>query len=41
MRMRVYYLDFHEVGLYCYLVIYTENVLRPLQLFYLHLWRIY
>jgi hypothetical protein len=32
MRMRVSYLDCHEVGLCCYLVIYTENLLRPLQL---------
>jgi hypothetical protein len=41
MHMRVCYLDCHEAGLYCYLVIYKENVLRPLQLFYFHLWPIY
>jgi hypothetical protein len=32
--MRVYYLDCHEAGLCCHLVIHTENVLHPLQLFY-------
>jgi hypothetical protein len=37
MRMRVYHLDCHEVGLCCYLVTHTENLLRPLQLFYFHL----
>jgi hypothetical protein len=37
----VCYLDCHEAGLCCYLVICTENVLRPLQLFYFHLWPIY
>jgi hypothetical protein len=40
-RMRVCYLDCHEAGLCCYLVIHTENLLRPLQLFYFHLWPIY
>jgi hypothetical protein len=37
MRMRVWYLDGYEAGLCCYLVIHMENILRPLQLFYLHL----
>jgi hypothetical protein len=41
MRMRVCYLDCHEAGLCCYLVIHTENLWRPLQLFYSHLWLIY
>jgi hypothetical protein len=39
--MRVCYLDCYEVGLCCYLVIHIENLLRPLQLFYFHLWPIY
>jgi hypothetical protein len=39
--MRVCYLDGHEVGLCCYLVIHTENLLHALQLFYFHLWHIY
>jgi hypothetical protein len=34
------YLDCHEARL-CYLVIHIENLLRPLHLFYLHLWPIY
>jgi hypothetical protein len=38
MCIRVCYLDDHEAGLCCYLVIHIENVLRPLQLFYFHLW---
>jgi hypothetical protein len=33
MRMRVCYLDCHEAGLCCYLVIDIENILRPLQVF--------
>jgi hypothetical protein len=33
-RMRVCYPDCHEAGQCCYLVIHTENLLRPLQLFY-------
>jgi hypothetical protein len=33
MRMRVCYVDCHEAGLRCYLVIYLEKILRPLQLF--------
>jgi hypothetical protein len=41
MRMRINYLDCHEAGLCCYLVIHIENLLRPLQLFCLHLWSIY
>jgi hypothetical protein len=40
-RMRVFYRDGHEAGLCCYLVIHIENLLRPLQLFYFHLWPIY
>jgi hypothetical protein len=36
MLMRVCYLDWHEVGLCCYLVIHIVNLLRPLQLFYFH-----
>jgi hypothetical protein len=40
-RMRVWYLDCHEVGLCCYLAIQIENLLRPLQLLYFHLWPIY
>jgi hypothetical protein len=30
--------DCHEAGLCCYLVIHMENLLRPLQLLYFHLW---
>jgi hypothetical protein len=41
MRMRVCYLDCHEAGLCCYLVLPIETLLRPLQLFYCHLWPIY
>jgi hypothetical protein len=41
MRMRVCYLYCHESGLCCYLVIHTDNLLRPLQLFHFHLWPIY
>jgi hypothetical protein len=41
MRMRLCYLDFREAGLCCYLVIHIENLLRPLQLFYFHLWPTY
>jgi hypothetical protein len=41
MRMRVCYLDSHEAGLCCYLTIQIGNLLRPLQLFYFHLWPIY
>jgi hypothetical protein len=41
MRMRLWYLDYHEPGLCCYLAIHTENLLCPLQLFYFHWWPIY
>jgi hypothetical protein len=41
MRMHVWNLDYHEAGLCCYLVIHIENLLRPSQMFYLHLWPIY
>jgi hypothetical protein len=41
MLMRVSYLDCHEAELCCYLVILIGNLLRPLQMFYFHLWRIY
>jgi hypothetical protein len=41
MRMSVCYLDSYEAGLCCYLVIHTENLLRPLQLFYFHLCPVY
>jgi hypothetical protein len=41
MRMRVCYLDFHESGMCCHLVIHTGNLLHQLQLFYFHLWPIY
>jgi hypothetical protein len=41
MHMCICYLDCHEVGLCCHLVIHIENLLHPLQLFYFHLWPIY
>jgi hypothetical protein len=41
MGMRVCYLDWHEAGLCCYLVIHIGNTLHPLQLFYFHLWPVY
>jgi hypothetical protein len=41
MRMRIWYLEYHETGLRCYLVIHIEKLLRPLQLFYFHLWSNY
>jgi hypothetical protein len=43
MCMHVCYLDCHEAGLCCYLVIHilAENLLHPLQLFHFHLWPIY
>jgi hypothetical protein len=41
MCMRVCYLDCHEAGLCCYLVIHIEALLFPLQLFYFHLCPIY
>jgi hypothetical protein len=40
-NMRVCYLDCHKARLCCYLVIHTGNLLRPLELFYFHLWPIY
>jgi hypothetical protein len=40
-RMRGWYLNRHQVGLCCYLVIQIENPLLPLLLFYSHLWPIY
>jgi hypothetical protein len=40
-RMRFWYLDSHDAGLCCYLVICVENLLCPLQLFNFHLWPIY
>jgi hypothetical protein len=39
--MRICYLDCHDAGLCCYLVTHIENLLRPWQLFYFHLWPIY
>jgi hypothetical protein len=36
----VCYLDCHEAGLCCYLVIHIENLLHQLQLFYCYLWHI-
>jgi hypothetical protein len=41
LNIRINYLDCHEAGLCCYLVIHIENLLRPLQLLYFHLWPIY
>jgi hypothetical protein len=41
MHMRTCYLDCHEAGLCCYLVIHIENLLRQLQLSYIHVWPIY
>jgi hypothetical protein len=41
MYMHVCYLDCHDTGLWCSLVIHIENLLHPLQLFYFHLWPIY
>jgi hypothetical protein len=38
MRLRICYLDCHEAGLCCYLVIHIGNLLRTLQLVYFHLW---
>jgi hypothetical protein len=38
---RVCYLDCRKAGHCCYLVIHIENLLSPLQLFYLHLWPIF
>jgi hypothetical protein len=41
MCMLVFYLDCHEAGLCCYLVIQIENLLHRLQQFYFHFWPIY
>jgi hypothetical protein len=41
MRMRICHLGCHDAGLCCYLLIHTENLLRPLQLFSFHLCPIY
>jgi hypothetical protein len=41
MRMLVCYLDSHEAGLCCYLVIHIKNLLHSLQPFYFHFWLIY
>jgi hypothetical protein len=41
MGMHVFYLDCHEVGLCCYLVIHIEDLLHPLQLFYFYLKPVY
>jgi hypothetical protein len=43
MRMHVCYLDCHEAGLYCYLMIHilVEKLLHTLQLFYFHFLPIY
>jgi hypothetical protein len=41
MRMCVRYLDCHEAGPCCYLMIHIETLLCPLQLFYFLLWPIY
>jgi hypothetical protein len=35
------YVDCHDAGLCCYLVVHVENLSHPLQLFYFHLWPIY
>jgi hypothetical protein len=37
----VCYLDCHEAGLCCYVVVHIGNMLHPLQLFYFHLLPIY
>jgi hypothetical protein len=37
MRLRVCYLNCHEAGLCCYVVIHIEHLLRPLQLLYFHM----
>jgi hypothetical protein len=41
MSIRVCYLDCHEAGLCCYVVIHIENLLHPLQLLYFHSGSIY
>jgi hypothetical protein len=39
--MFVCYIHCHKAGLCCYLVRHMYNLIRPLQLFYFHLWPIY
>jgi hypothetical protein len=41
MGMCVWYPHCYEAGLCCYLETHIENRLRPLQLFYFHLWPVY
>jgi hypothetical protein len=41
MGMRVCFLNCHAAGLFCYLDIHIEIILRPLRLFYFHLRNIY
>jgi hypothetical protein len=41
MCIQVCYVDYHEAGLCCHLVIHTGNLVHILQLFYFHLWPIY
>jgi hypothetical protein len=41
MRMRICYLECYGAGLCCYLMIYIEELLCPLQLFCFYLWPIY
>jgi hypothetical protein len=41
MHMPVCYLNYHEAGLCCYLVIQIENLLHSLHLFYFSLWPVY
>jgi hypothetical protein len=41
MRMRFCYLDCHDAGLCCYLVIHTESILHIFHLCFFHLWPIY
>jgi hypothetical protein len=41
MRMRVFYLDAHEGGVCCCLLIDIEKLIRPLQLLCFHLWPFY
>jgi hypothetical protein len=38
LNMHIYYLDCHEGGLCCYLLLHVENLIHPLQVFYFHLW---
>jgi hypothetical protein len=39
--VRICYLDCHEAGLWCYLVLHIENQLHILQMLYFRLWPIY